>query len=126
MNVNLAVVVGNITDVPELTTLDSGTVKGRFTIAVNRKWKDKNGETKEEASFIPVTVWGPSAENCAKYLVKGQQVAVRGRLHPYSYEKDGEKKYGFDVVADDVQFGSKPRGNGSTSDEAASEEGAPF
>lgn len=126
MNLNVATFIGNLTDTPELKTLDGGSTRAKFNVAVNRTWKDKAGEKQEEASFIPVVVWGGSAENCAKWLTKGQQVAVRGRIRTYKYDKDGETRYGFEVVADDVQFGSKPRGHDEAAAGEASDDGAPF
>lgn len=87
-----------------------------MTIAVDRETK------KGEADFIPVTVFGKQAENCEKYLSKGRQVAVEGRITTGSYEKDGKTVYTTEVVASRVEFiGSKSDGDGNTSrsDESA-------
>jgi single-strand DNA-binding protein len=82
----------------------------RFAVAVNNTWKDRNGELQESVDFIPVVVWGPSAENCERYLKKGSPVLVEGRIQVRSYEaKDGTgKRYSTDVIASGVTFlGSK-------------------
>jgi single-strand DNA-binding protein len=72
---------------------------------VNQAWKDKNGELQESVDFIPVTVWGATAENCEKYLKKGSRALVEGRIQVRKYEgKDGESKYATDVVASGVTF----------------------
>lgn len=79
-----------------------------FSIAVPRRFKS---EGQPEADFFQISVWGKNAENCARYLVKGQQVIVRGRIQNRSYEdKNGDKRQITDIIADDVEFGAKPGG----------------
>jgi single-strand DNA-binding protein len=73
----------------------------KFTVATNRRWKDQqSGEWKEETDWHNVVLW--KNENLAQFLTKGKQVYVEGRLQTRSYEKNGEKKYSTEVVADDV------------------------
>lgn len=106
---NLSTIIGRLVRDPEMKYLTTGTACTRITVAVDRGLsKDKQEEAKSKgwptADFIPVTVWGKSAENCANYLSKGSQVAVQGRITTGSYEKDGKKVYTTEVTANNVQF----------------------
>lgn len=113
-SLNKVLIMGNLTRDPELRYVPSGTAVTNFTVAVNRIYKDKTGEKKEEASFIRVVVWGKMAENCGEYLAKGRAVLVEGRLQSRSWEgQDGQKKSTLEVIASNVQF------IGSKSDRAA-------
>lgn len=107
---NRIILVGRLTQEPELKYTPNGTAVARFTMAVTRRFK------RDEADFITITVFGNHGENCAKYLVKGQNVAVDGRLQISSFEgKDGQRRWWTEVIADDVQFLDKPSGAGSGS-----------
>lgn len=114
---NKAIIMGNVSREPELRYTVGKRAYVRFSVAVNRRWRDQNGEVKDSVDFIPVVAWGPMAENCGKYLKKGSGVLVEGRIQTGSYEaKDGSgKRYTTDILASEVQFvGSKreddPRG----------------
>ena len=107
---NKVVLMGNLARDPEIRYTVDKRAWVRFTVAVGYSWKNKSGEFQDEVDFIPVVVWGPKAETCARYLKKGSAVMVEGKIKVRSYEsKDGSgKKYSTDVVADDVLFvGSK-------------------
>ena len=109
---NRAVLIGRLAQAVEFKYTSSGTPVARFNLAVNRNFKDKNGE--KGTDFIPVVVWGKSAENCKKYLEKGRQVAVSGRIQTRSYEVEGQKRYVTEIVADEVEFlGSRNSDTGS-------------
>jgi len=99
---NKVVLIGRLTKDPELRYTTSGVPVTRFTLAVNRNYTNQQGERK--ADFIPITVWRGAAESCAKYLAKGRLVAVAGRIQTGSYEQDGQRRYTWEVVADEVQF----------------------
>ncbi len=100
---NKVMLIGNLTRDPELRTTSSGTSVCTFSIAVNRNFTNAAGE--READFINITVWRGLAENCAKYLTKGRKVAVCGALQSRTYDdKEGNKRYALEVVADDVEF----------------------
>ena len=107
---NKAIIVGNLTRDPELRATGSGISVCSFTVAVNRRFKDQNGETQADprgatATFIPVVAWRQQGENCAKYLAKGSKVAVCGAIQVRSYEaQDGSKRYATEIVADEVEF----------------------
>ena len=100
---NHIMLIGNLTHDPELKTTASGVATCGLRIAVNRRFKDKNGETVTD--FIPVVTWRKTAELCAEYLSKGRKVAIVGELQTRSYEaKDGTKRTVTEVVADEVEF----------------------
>lgn len=109
---NKCVLVGNLTRDPEHTTTANGISVCRFSIAVNRSYSNSNGE--READFINIVTWRGLADNCGKYLVKGNKVAISGAIQTRSYEdKDGNKRYSTEVVADDVEFLTPRGGDGA-------------
>jgi single-strand DNA-binding protein len=101
-SVNKVILLGHLGKDAETRFTTSGTSVTNFTIATNRRWKDQQtGEWKEETDWHNVVLW--RAENLANYLTKGKQVYVEGRLRTRSYDdKDGNKKYVTEVMADDV------------------------
>lgn len=111
---NKVFLIGNLTKDVELATTSSGTSVARFSIAVQRRFANADGE--READFFNVVVWRGQAENCSKYLSKGSKVAVEGRLQNGSYEaQDGTTRYTTDVVAEQVEFvGRKKSDNGDS------------
>ena len=100
---NRVVLVGRLTRDPEMRTTSSGISQTRFTIAVNRRTANQNGQ--READFINCVAWRGTAETIAKYLKKGREIAVEGRLQTGSYDaQDGTKRYTTDVVVDNFTF----------------------
>lgn len=128
MNFNKAIVVGNITRDPELKTLPSGSAVCNFSIATNRTWMDKSSGQKQSAvEFHNIVIFGKMAETVAQYMRKGSQLLVEGRIQTRSWEgQDGKKNYRTEIVAESVQFGSKPKNSGSEdqSSEPAPDDGA--
>jgi len=122
-SLNKVFLIGNLTKDPEVSQAGSSSVC-KFGIAVNRKFK-QGDEWKTEVTFINIIVWGKSGENCAKYLTKGKSAMIEGRLVIRSYDKDGEKKYVTEVVADNCQFlsGANERGESAQSDNPLAAEG---
>ncbi len=119
---NKVILIGNLTSDPDLQYTSNGSAHAKFSIAVNRKYKDSSGEYQEDVTFVPITVWGKQAENVSNYLSKGRSVMIEGRLRISNFETDqGEKKKYTEVVAQSVQF----LGGKETHKEAASEE-VPF
>ncbi|MBR2870802.1 MAG: single-stranded DNA-binding protein [Clostridia bacterium] len=115
---NKVILVGNLTRDPELSETPSGIAVCRFSIAVSRDFANADGN--READFFNITVWRGRAENCGKYLKKGNKVAVVGRLQNRSYDdKDGNKRYVTDIVADEVEF-LTPRGASESVDDIES------
>ena len=100
---NRVVLVGRLTKDPELRTTSSGISQTRFTLAVNRRGTGENGQ--READFISCVAWRGTAEAIAKYLKKGRELAVEGRIQTGSYDaQDGTKRYTTDVVVDNFTF----------------------
>ena len=100
---NKVILVGNLTRDPELSETPSGVAVCRFAIAVSRDYASADGT--RETDFFNITVWRGRAENCGKYLKKGNKVAIVGSLQNRSYEdKDGIKRNVTDVVANEVEF----------------------
>ncbi len=101
---NKVILIGNLTRDPEIRYTPNGTPVASFAIAVNRKYK-QGEETKEEVSYIDIVVFGKQAENCSKYLGKGNGVLIDGRLQQRRWETDeGQKRSKHEVVAERVQF----------------------
>ena len=102
--INKIILLGRLTKDPELRTVEAGDkVYTRFTIAVERSFKSADGERKVD--FIPVSLWEKKAEIVCKYLKKGNFISLSGRLRMGSYDdKDGNKKYIAEVVAEDFKF----------------------
>lgn len=100
---NRVVIIGRLTRDPELRYTPSGNASCTFTLAVERNFKNSNGE--READFIPIVTWRQLAENCANYLRKGRLTAVEGRIQTRSYENnEGRRVYVTEVLADNVRF----------------------
>lgn len=104
-NFNKVLLMGNLTKDPELRYTPQGTAVVNLRMAVNRKYKDKSGEFKDEVCFITAVVWDKQAENCNQYLRKGSPIFVEGRLQSRSWEDNtGAKRSVVEVRAERVQF----------------------
>lgn len=104
-SLNHVVLIGNLTDDPELRYTQSGMARARFSIAINRRWRDRDGNLQEETTFVPIVVWGQQAEHCVNFLAKGRAVAVEGRLRIDTYQtEEGERRKVAEVIARNVQF----------------------
>ena len=100
---NKIVLIGNLTRDPEARATPNGITVCTFTIAVNRRFANKDGE--KETDFFRINAWRQLGEVCAQYLAKGRKVAVVGELQARTYEsKDGETRMSLDVQADEVEF----------------------
>lgn len=119
MNLNVVYIAGNLTRDIELKYTPSGTAVADFTVANNRKYKDREGNLQDETSFIGVTAFGKTAELCAQYLFKGSPILVEGRLKQESWEsKDGKKQTKTKVVCQTLHFiGAKKEKPAGTSEE---------
>ena len=106
---NLVIVKGNLTRDPELRFTQSGQPVASLSVAVNRRYRNKEGELKEDTDFFRVTAWNKTAENIATYLGKGSPILIQGRLKQSTWETDeGEKRSSVEIVASNVEFlGSK-------------------
>ena len=109
MELNKVIMIGNLTRDPEQRTTAQGTALTKFDIAVNTR----RGKDKDEVLFIRVEAWQKTAELAAQYLTKGSQVLVEGRLKSEEYEtKDGQKRKDVVIVADNIRFGARAKGEG--------------
>lgn len=103
--INKVILIGNLGNDPEMRHTPNGAGVCEFRLATNEAWTDKQGQRQERTEWHRVVVWGKKAEVCSKYLSKGRQVYVEGRLRTRSWEdKEGNKRYTTEVVANDVQF----------------------
>lgn len=128
---NRVILIGRLTKDPELRYTPNGVAVASFTLAVDRKFKNQQGE--KETDFIPVVVWQRAAENCANYLSKGSLVGVEGRLQVRSYDgQDGQRRWVTEVISESVQFldsknkATSNQGSSYGSEVSYSEEDLPF
>lgn len=111
MNVNKVLLVGRLTRDPEIRTTPTGQSVASISIATNRFWKDKNGQKQDQTEFHNVVLWGRLAEITGQYLTKGQEAYIEGRLQTRKYTgKDGIERRTTEVVAENMQLGSRPQG----------------
>lgn len=107
---NRTILVGRLTKDPDLRYTQNGVVVANFTLAVNRPFKNQQGEN--EADFINCTVWRKQAENVAEYLKKGSLAGIDGRIQTRNFEnKEGQRVFVTEVVAESVQFLEPKRSN---------------
>jgi len=105
MALNKVMVIGNLGKDPEIKYLQDGQAVANFSVAVNENWTDKAGKKQEKVEWIRVVVWGKTAENCAKYLSKGKQVFIEGKMQTREWmDKEDKKNYITEVQALNVQF----------------------
>ena len=110
MAINKAILVGNLGKDPELRYTASGQAVATFSLATTEKFKNKAGEQQERTEWHNIVAWGPLAEICGKYLVKGKQIYAEGRIQSRSYDdRDGNKRYITEIVISDMQMlGGRP------------------
>ena len=101
-SINEVRILGNVTADPEIKETPSGAKVATFTVATNRKWKDSEGNEKEEVEFTPIVAWGYLADTSERFIVKGKPVHISGRLRTRSWEHEDRKYYKTEVIADDL------------------------
>lgn len=105
MSLNKVMIIGRLGADPEQKTLSSGNALTTFNVATSENWKDKDGQKQERTEWHRIVVWGKLAEICGKYLAKGREAFIEGKLQTRSWEdQQGQKKYTTEVVATNVQF----------------------
>jgi single-strand DNA-binding protein len=120
---NKVLLMGNLTRDVQLKSLPSGQAIAEIAIAINRKFKTKDGQDREEVTYVDCECWGPRAEVINKYFSKGKPIFIEGRLRLDSWEdKDGQKRSKMRVVIDDFQF-VEGRGGGSGGGAGAADDG---
>ena len=113
MGLNKVMIIGNLGSNPEKRYTQGGQAVTNFNVATNERWTDRDGKPQERTEWHKVVVWGKQAETCEKYLAKGRSVYVEGRLQTRDWQdKDGNKRYTTEIVAQNVQFLSGGAGGG--------------
>ena len=103
--VNKVIIIGRLGTDPEVKTVSGDNTVARLSVATSENWTDRNGQKQERTEWHRVVVWGKLAELCGRYLSKGRQVYLEGRLQTRSWEdQQGQKRYTTEVVANTVQF----------------------
>jgi single-strand DNA-binding protein len=127
--VNKVILVGNLGKDPEVRHLEGGTTVASFTLATTESYKDKAGQRIDQTEWHNVVVWRGLAEVAEKYLKKGSSIYLEGKLRTRSYDKDGQKRYATEIVADTfTMLGKKESGNGQadTAEHAMISDEPPF
>lgn len=126
MSFNKIILVGNLGRDPELRYTPQGTAVCSFSMATNEKRRDKSGESQNIATWFRITLWGSQAENASKYLAKGRQVYIEGRLRLEEYtDRDGNNRQSLEVNGSEMQFlggGERNEGGGEYSGSRHEEE----
>ena len=115
MAFNKVILMGNLTADPEVRTTPSGQSVTSFSLAVNRTFRGSDGNRREETSFLNCTAWGNTGETIAKYVGKGRQLLVSGRLQQRSWEdkETGKRRSAIDVIVEEFSFVNDGRGSGA-------------
>lgn len=103
---NKVMIIGNLGRDPEVRTTPSGQNVANFTVATNRKWKDRDGNLQEKTEWHQVVCWGRQAEIAGQYLNKGKLIYVEGRLETRSWDDKthGDKRYRTEIICDNFQM----------------------
>ncbi len=121
MNLNKVMLVGRLTRDVETRNTPAGQTVATISMATNRFWKDKNGQRQDQTEFHNVVLWGRLAEIAGQYLSKGQEAYVEGRLQTRKYTaKDGTERRVTEIVAENMQLGSRAQGQSSDTPSSAS------
>jgi single-strand DNA-binding protein len=104
--VNKVILIGNLGRDPEVRSTPSGQPVANFSIATNRRWKDRDGNRQEQTEWHNIVCWGRQAEVAGQYLTKGKRIYVEGRLQTRSWEdkQSGEKKYRTEIICENFQM----------------------
>jgi single-strand DNA-binding protein len=104
-SVNKVILLGNLGADPEIKYTPSNKPVCNLSLATNEVWKDKSGQKQERVEWHRVTIWGDMAENCQKYLSKGSQIYLEGKIQTRTWDdKEGKKRYSTEIVAEKVVF----------------------
>jgi single-strand DNA-binding protein len=116
MSLNKVLLIGNLGRDPETRYTPSGKAVARFSLATGEVWNDAEGNRQERTEWHNIVVWGKQAETCGQYLAKGRQVFIEGSIRNRTYDdKDGNRRYITEVVAQRVQFlGGRAGGGGES------------
>src|SRR5262245_59667629 len=116
MSVNRALLIGNLGKDPEVRFTPGGQAVARFPVATSEVWNDREGQRQQRTEWHNVVVWGKQAETCGTYLAKGRQVFIEGSIRSRQYDdKEGNKRYITEIIAQRVQFLGGGGGRGGES-----------
>jgi single-strand DNA-binding protein len=129
-NYNKVILLGNLTRDPQLRYLPSNMAVCDFGLAVNRRWRDKDGNQKEEVCFVDISAFGRQAETLNQYMAKGRSLLLEGHLRLDTWTgQDGQKRSKLSVVAENFQFvggrGDQPGAGGAPQERSAPSQEAP-
>ena len=112
MNLNKAMIIGNLTRDPEVRNTANGKNVASFSVATSLVWKDQSGQKREKAEFYNIVAWGRLAEIVGQYLKKGSKVYIEGRLQTRDWTgQDGVKRYRTEIIAENmIMLSSNPSG----------------
>ncbi len=113
---NKVFLIGNLGRDPEVRSIPSGQSVATFSLATNRRWKDRDGNRQDETEWHNIVCWGRQAEVAGQYLKRGRQIHVEGRIQTRSWEdrQSGEKKYRTEIICDNFQMlGQRGESGGS-------------
>lgn len=100
---NKVQLIGNLGNDPEIITLESGKKLAKFSLATNESYKDVNGEKQTKTDWHNLVAWGKTADIIEKYIIKGKEIAIEGKLSTRSYEtKEGENRYVTEVIVNEL------------------------
>lgn len=112
--INKVIIVGNLGKDPELRYTPQGQAVVNFPVATSENWTDKGGQKQERTEWHKIVVWGKLGELCSKYLSKGRKAFIEGRLQTRAWDdKEGQKRYTTEIVANNVQFLDSAAGSGA-------------
>lgn len=124
MAINKVILVGNLGKDPELIKTPSGISLCKFTMATTERYKDKQGEQQTKTEWHNIVVWGGLAETCGKWLHRGKQVYIEGKLQTTNYEdKSGNKRYRAEIVANRMQMLGRVNDSSETQNTVPQSEG---
>lgn len=113
MSINLAILVGNVGQNPDIKVFDGGTKKATFSLATSEKYKDRNGEVHENTEWHNIVCWRATADVVERFVKKGTQVYIQGKITTRSYEdQSGNKRYVTEIEAANLQLLSRKDGDG--------------
>ena len=107
--VNKVILLGNVGAEPEVRILDGGVKCARIRIATTERYTDQNGNKQEQTEWHNVTLWGGLADVADKYVHKGSQVYIEGKIRTREYEHNGEKRYATEIMANNMKLLGRPK-----------------
>jgi single-strand DNA-binding protein len=107
--INKVILLGNVGAEPEVRALDGGKKVARVRVATTERYTDQQGKKQELTEWHSVTLWGGLADVVDKYLHKGSQVYIEGKIRTREYEHNGEKRYATEIIANDMKLLGRPK-----------------